>query len=149
MIGSAQLGHGLEREPDRLAGLLEGERSGAVERATVEPGLDQVVVVVAGDDHQLGIAERPGELRERGRRGVERLAQRPVAQLEHVAEQDEPVDPVDRLEQPGPKRLAAHQIGAAGQPEVEIGNDRGAHARIVAAGGDEPQAPTGLPAPTG
>ena len=96
--------------------------------------------------------ERLGELRQRGRGGVERLAQRPVAQLEHVAEQDEPVDALDRLEQPGPKRLAAQQIGAAAKPEVEIRNDRGAHARIVtpeSPGGDEPPGADGPEAPTG
>ena len=62
--------------------------------------------------------------------GLEYLSQRPVAELEHVAEQDEAVDPLER----GEKRLGtgpAQQVGAAAEAEVQVGDHRGAHAAIV------------------
>ncbi len=64
---------------------------------------------------------------------LEHLGQRPIAKLEHVAEQDQAVDPGDRLDQPRSKPLAAQEVGAAAEPEMEVGDDRGDHGGIVAA----------------
>ena len=77
----------------RARALLEAERRRrAAAPAGLEPRGDQPVVVVAGHEHDLGVAERLADRREHRLGGGERVARRPVAQLERVAEQDEPVD---------------------------------------------------------
>jgi hypothetical protein len=104
------------------------------------------VVVIAGHQHDLGrrggarVPIRPGAPRERGAESLEerprvreRVAQRPLAQLDGVAEQDDPLDPVERLEQRRAQLLAPQQVVARASAEVEIGDDergsQGARAR--------------------
>ena len=59
---------------------------------------------------------------------LEHSRQREVAQLEHVAEQDEPVGGGDLLEQGGADRRVADEVLAGAAAEVQVGDDRGAHA---------------------
>ena len=83
--------------------------------------------MVARDEHDLGVAERrPDRLEHRPRRG-ERLAQRPVAQLERVAEQHEAVDAVQALQQRAARGGPAQDVDAGARAEVEVGDDEGAH----------------------
>ena len=85
------------------------------------------MVVVAGNDHDLARgAERVTELDQEVAPGCKRLAQRRVAQLEHVAEQDHAVDAVERREQRRPQLRAAHQVGPLARTEVQIRDDEGA-----------------------
>ncbi len=91
--------------------------------------------MVAGDDHHLAAGERLGKRGERRRGDLEHLRQRAVAKLEHVAEQHQAVDAVERLEQGFPEALAAQQVGAAAEPEMQVGDHRRAHRAIVAAAG--------------
>jgi hypothetical protein len=65
--------------------------------ATLEPAIEEVVIVVAGDDDHLSPLPEDGaqlgeELPARG----QRLAQRTVPELEHVAEQDDTIDALER-----------------------------------------------------
>ena len=84
--------------------------------------------MVAGDEHHLGVrAERPADRREHGTRGGERLAQRPVAQLEGVAEQDEPAGAVEAREQRFARGRAAQDVDAVARAEVQVGDDEGPH----------------------
>ena len=83
-----------ERRPRRAAparrhstGGLEAERRGI---AALEPAAQQRMVVVAGYDDDL--ADDGGELAQHRLGRGQRLAQRPVPQLERVAEQHEPVE---------------------------------------------------------
>ena len=63
---------------------------------------DEQVIVVAGRQHELAVAQRaPDVLEERPGRG-ERLVRRAVSQLEHVAEQHQAIDAVEL----GQQRLA-------------------------------------------
>jgi len=50
-----------------------------------------------------------------------------VAQLERVAEQDEPVDAVEAVEQHAERRRAPQRLAAAAQAEVQVGDDERAH----------------------
>ena len=63
---------------------------------------------------------------------VEDLGQRAVAQLEHVAEQHQPVGALELSEEPLEEALAAEQVGAAAEAQVQIRDHRRAHRRIVA-----------------
>ncbi len=123
----------LEGEALGIARLLELQRRGLREPAALEPGLDQVMVVVAGDDDQLAAGEGRAELGDHRLGDLEHLRERPIAKLEHVAEQHQAVDAGDRLDQPRPESLAAQEVRAAAEPEMEVGDDRGDHGAIVAA----------------
>ena len=103
----------------------------AVQPPALEPGLDQVVVVVAGHDHQLAPGERLADPGQGGGAGFENLGQGAVAELEHVAEQDEPVDVLELGQEQLPEALATRQVATAAEPEVEVGDHRGAHAGMV------------------
>ena len=74
-----------------------------------QPRLDQRVVVVAGDEHELLARERSPELLEERLRRRERFARRAMAQLQHIAEQHRAIDVGEGAQQ----RLA--QLGAAQQ----------------------------------
>jgi uncharacterized RDD family membrane protein YckC len=87
--------------------------------------------VVAGHDHELTVPERLAErAHHRGGRGQD-LGQRPVAKLEHVAEQHQAVDVVESLDEAIAVRLAPDQVRAVAEPEVEVGDDRRPHRAIV------------------
>ena len=91
------------------------------------------MVVVARDDDDLATRPESGrEVPERrlGRR--ERIAHRPLAKLEHVAEQDQPLHPRQRLPQRRPELRAAEKIAFRTRPEVEVGDDQRAQLRLRA-----------------
>ena len=137
------LGERFEREALRAAELLELERAGVDQPPAFEPGLDQVVVVVARDDHELAARHGAGERADRRGRDLQNLRERAVAKLEHVAEQHQPLCALEVLAQHGAEALAAQQVGAAAQPQVQVGDHRRAHGRIVAGWG--PAQPTTQP----
>ena len=67
-----------------------------------EPGAPELVVVVSRHDRHPPTREGLPELLEEGRRGLEGVAQRSVAELDRVAEQHEVVDTLQRREQDRP-----------------------------------------------
>ena len=87
--------------------------------------------MVAGHDHQLAPGERVADPGQGGGAGVEHLGQRAVAELEHVAEQDQPLDVLELRQQQLPEARAAQQVTAAAEPEVEVGDHGRAHAGMV------------------
>ena len=123
---------GLHRQALWLTALLELERLRSLERAALEPGLDQVMVMVAGDDDDLAAGHRLAQRRHHGLGRRQRLYQRPVAQLEHIAEQNQAFAAIERRQQSRADVLAANHVGAAAEAEVQIGDDRRRHGGIVA-----------------
>ena len=113
--------------------LLECERSGSIQPPAFEPFVEEMVVVVAGDEHHPAVADRGAQLLEEGARDVDRGGQGHVAKLHDVAEQDHLVDVLERRPQPLAKRGPSEQVDRAARGEVDVGeDDGGAHAPILA-----------------
>jgi hypothetical protein len=136
-VGEAQLG---AAEPigdlgGRAGGgvveVLEAQWAGAAERELVEQRLGEAVVVVAGDEHDLAPGERFAELFEERSGGAEGDAEGKVAQLDRVAEDDQPVGLADLLQQRPPDRRLAQHVLAVGAAEVEVGDDRRPHPHLL------------------
>ena len=86
------------------------------------------MVVIARHDHDLGAA--PSALADRastGRGRGERVAERALAQLEHVAEQHQPVDAGERLEQRARGSRRAQHVAPRARAEVQVRDDQRAH----------------------
>ena len=93
-----------------------------------QPGRDQLVVVVARHHDHLGAARHPGADRAQRRLGdLHRLRGAVLEQLDHVAEQHQPVGALERAEQRveggSPPQHVSPQAGA----EVEVRDDKRAH----------------------
>jgi hypothetical protein len=110
-----------------LVVLLEAELGRTRQREAVEQRLGEAVIVVAGDDRHLAVSQRLAQLCEEGSGRVERGAEGELAQLDDVAEQDDPVGAGDLLEQEAADLGQAQNVLAAGHAEVEIGDDRRPH----------------------
>jgi hypothetical protein len=139
-VGDAQVGRsqpGVDRGAGAVAGrvvvLLEPKLPGAAEREPIEQRLGQAVVVVAGHDRHLALAQCLTQLLEEGTGGVEGNAEREVAQLDHVAEQDDAVGVADLLQQDASHRRVAQHVLTAGGAEVEVGDDRRPHPTVLSA----------------
>ena len=77
--------------------------------------------MVAGDQHHLAVvAQRLADGLQHGPRRLQRLVHRAVAQLEQVAEDDEPVDPVEGAEQSLLGGGPAQDVDVVAGPEVEV-----------------------------
>ena len=109
--------------------LLEAERRRRPDvAARLEPRRDQAVVVVAGDEHDLGVGRAPPPTASStGRAAASASRSGPVAQLERVAEQHEAVDAVQALQQRAARGGPAQDVDAGARAEVEVGDDEGAH----------------------
>jgi hypothetical protein len=115
----------------RAGALLEPEPLAVGKRELVEQRLGEAVVVVAGDNHDLALAERFSQLGEERACRRQRRADREVAQLDRVAEEDDAVGAADLLEQRAPDLGMAQHVLAAGGAEVEVGDDRRAHRGLL------------------
>jgi len=107
--------------------VLEAEVGGAGERELVEQRLGEAVVVIAGDEDDLSPGQRLAELPEERAGAGEGDAERQVAQLDRVAEQDEAVGAGDLLEEGSAHARLAQHVVPAGTAEVEVGDDRRPH----------------------
>ena len=92
--------------------------------AALEPGDDELVVVVARHEHDLAAAHGGPDLAEERLARSQRLADRAVAQLEDVAEEHEAVGAVQRLEQRRAHLGLAQDVGAGAPAEVQVGDDQ-------------------------
>ena len=119
--------------PARGARCSQAERF-AGERELLEQRLGEAVVVVAGDEDRRLACHRLAELLEERPGGVERRGERQFAQLEHVAEQDEPVGGGELVEQDAADRGVAQQVLAEAAAQVQVGEDRGSHRGNLAGG---------------
>ena len=119
----------------RLEVLLEPEEAGRLGlQPPVDPAGDEPVVVVARGDDELALrAERLAEVAEHrlGQRGDVALG--PVAQLDPVAEDHEPVRGAHGVQQRGAKLGPAQEVRVLGGAEVQVGDDDGPHLTRVAA----------------
>src|SRR5215211_6635541 len=86
-----------------------------------------MVVMVSGDDDDLRAWRPLCEHIEEGPCELERVGERAVAQLDHVAEQDHPVRVGDSLEQRLAEPFPAQQIRIGARAQMEVGDDEGAH----------------------
>jgi hypothetical protein len=87
------------------------------------------VVVVAGEEHDLGAGGRGADRLQRRARLGEHVAQRSLAQLEHVAEQYQAPGACDRVAQrPQTAGVTQDRPGAA-RAEMQIRDDEGAQGR--------------------
>ncbi|MFZ0042675.1 MAG: hypothetical protein WAK93_15290, partial [Solirubrobacteraceae bacterium] len=96
-----------------------------VRRPALRPALDEVVIVIAGDDHDFAAgAEGRPDLLQWPRRRSQRLADRAMAKLEHVAEQHQAIDIGQRARQRAPGFGLAQDVPTGARPQVQIGNDQ-------------------------
>jgi hypothetical protein len=71
------------------------------------------VVVVSGHEHHLTRGTQRGTDRlEHRRRHIQRLAQRNLTQLEHIAQEHQPIDIAQGRDQGGPGLGIAQAVGA-------------------------------------
>ena len=118
----------------RLDPLLEAEEAGRLgQQPAVDPAGHQPVVVVAGGQQQLAVgAERPPDVLEERAGDLDRVAVRPVAQLEPVAEDHEPVDAVAAPRTSALADLGPPQhVGLRARADVQVGDDQGPHGALV------------------
>ena len=92
-----------------------------------EPGAEQAMVVVAGNEDDVPAGERRADGAEELAGFEQRLAERAVAELDDVAEEDDPlgVDPLDGLEQPLAHRRPAQDVVPGSGAEMEVGDEDG------------------------
>jgi hypothetical protein len=70
------------------------------------------MIVIAGNNHDLASRKYSPKLLEKWTCGSERIATWAVTQLEHVAQQDESIDVLERVEQRGARSGTAQHIGS-------------------------------------
>jgi hypothetical protein len=91
-----------------------------------------MVVVVAGDDHDLSLgAQRLRDPAQQRLGRTERAVKRPVAQLQRVAEQDQPIDVRERGQQRRLGTVAPEDIAARARPQVQVGDDERPQRRVM------------------
>ena len=117
-----------DRGVGRVDALVELGRPLLVAGA-LQPLPEEAVVVVAGNEHDVAAGEGLADCLEERAGRIERDAERALAELEHVAEEDQPVDVGGRLEEPFDDRLAAQHVGPVAGAEVEVGDEGGARHR--------------------
>ena len=113
----------------RLDALLEPEEARRLGlQAPVDPARHEPVIVVAGQHEDLpaGSERAAGVGEERGGQRAH-VALRRLAQLDRVAEHDEPVDALQRVEQRGAQLRAAQDVGLRRRPEVQVGDHQRPH----------------------
>ena len=92
--------------------------AGARTARSLEPRRDQLVIVVARRDHELPSRQRLTDVLEERLRAGERLVWRAMAKLEHVPEQQQPVDALELSQQRLAHRRPAQQIDAGEAAEM-------------------------------
>ncbi len=116
--------------------LVEPEWTGcAVPPAPLEPVTRELVIVIARRHGDRSAVERLAQRVEECPSALEDPADRQLAQLEHVAEQHQSIDPPDRREQPLAGLGMAQRVGAGGAAEVEVGDDCRPHGAHLGTGG--------------
>jgi hypothetical protein len=111
--------------------MLEPERRSALDRELIEQRLGEAGVVVAGHERHLDLAQRFPELLEERAAALQRRPERQVAQLDHVAEEDEAVGAGYLLEEHAADIAVAQHVLVAGDAEVEVGDDRRPHPTLL------------------
>jgi hypothetical protein len=107
--------------------VFEAERRLLRESKALEQRLGEPVIVVAGDQQHLAAAHRLSQLLEEGACDLQHFRQGQLAQLEHVAEQDDAVGRADLCQQCLPDARVAQQVFADEATQVQVGDDRSAH----------------------
>src|SRR5213079_986537 len=90
------------------------------------------MVVVAGDDDDLAVADGSPDPLEDRLGELDDPPERPIAELEDVAEQNDPIGAREEALQSLAEGRPSQQIRVAGGAEVEVGDDDRSHRRILA-----------------
>jgi hypothetical protein len=69
------------------------------------------MIVIAGNDHNLSPTKHSAKLLKKWACSGKRIATRAMAKLEHVAQQDKPIDVLERIDQRGAGPGATQHIG--------------------------------------
>ena len=81
--------------------------------------------MVAGDDDDLALGtERGADLAQHGRGRAQRVADRSVAQLEHVPEEDQAVTFAHMFQQRRALGIPPQHVLAPAGPQVQVGDDQ-------------------------
>ena len=83
--------------------------------------------MVAGNQYHRPSGHRLAQLFEEGPGALQCCCERRLAQLQHVAEQNQSLRRGELAEQNTADLGVAQQVLAEGAAEVEVGDDRGAH----------------------
>jgi len=78
------------------------------------------MIVIAGNDHDLSPGKHLGKLLEKWTCSGKRVATRAMAQLEHIPQQDEPIDVLERIDQRGAGPGTTQHIGAGAGAQMQI-----------------------------
>ncbi len=69
------------------------------------------MIVIAGDNHDLSPGKSSAKLLEKWTCGGKRIATRAMAQLEHIPQQDESIDVLERVDQRGTGPGTTQHVG--------------------------------------
>ncbi len=128
------------------------EGHGCVDRGRnavrAHPRPHQRCVVVAWHDHDLALGAHPRADRAQHRpRERGRAATAPGQQLDHIAEQDEPVDVVERIEQHLQRLRTPQDVASQPGAQVQVGDDKRAHGGATRPRSGSPRAGTSAARP--
>ena len=88
------------------------------------------MVVVTWHQHDLTtLAERGADRAQHRLSHSERIARRPVTKFDHVAEQDQAIDAVERRKQASTRTVAAERVPLGARTKVQVGYDQRARGR--------------------
>ena len=93
----------------------------------LEIAVDEVMVVVAGEEDQPLAAELGGDQVEQAGGSIDCLANRAEEEVEEIAEEDQLVDAVEPGRQPLEEELLTQQVAPGPGPEVGVGDDQRPH----------------------
>ena len=111
------------------------------ERELIQQRLGEAVVMVAGDEDDRGMAaKRLPKVLEEGPRSGQRGAERALAKLDHVAEQDDAIGSGELLEKGPPDLGVAQNVLAESAAQMQVRDDRRAHrCKLAAVGNPQPR----------
>jgi hypothetical protein len=113
-----------------------------------QPGLAELVVVVARHEGDALAGERGGEALEQRAHQLQQGGERPLAQLERVAQQHQPVGPLDCRAQPLQRARPSQHVRLVQRAQVEIRDDRRPHPGGWCRMGSPPVAPASRGGPS-
>jgi hypothetical protein len=116
-LGAGRLGG---RHALVVRALAAGERR--LDHAVLVVAVDEVVVVVAGEEDEAPAPQPLRDQRQQAGGGVDRVGDRAEEEVEEVTEQDHLVDPVEGGGQPIEEELLAEQVAAGPGAEVRVGD---------------------------
>ena len=110
-----------ERPPFHRDALLQLEGPVPLEAAALQPPVEEVVVVVPGDDGEVAVPQDIAELVEERAGRLDRRLQGQVAKLDGIAQQDDLVRVGERPPQGLAELAPPQQVDPAARAEMQVG----------------------------